>query len=250
MAVVVESPATLLILAWQIGGLPLLGVFALEPILSGHLYLFALVTLTTSSITATTALAKIFNLNDAMALSICVLGTLLMPVPLYVVIKFVLGMETSIDFYTYSGRIVLYIVVPFLLVWLMRIAFRKTMIDAVEQATPSVVLGLLMVFGLCVMDGVREMIHSEPMHLLKLVLLAFGMSLLIHLTTYFALRFLGECDVKTACLACAYRNMGVVAAVTDSTLGEYFLIFVGVWQLPMYILPYLFERFYRFDGSR
>lgn len=239
-----------LILLWQLVVLPALAVVLLQPVLRDHWYLFAVVTLCTSSITATTALAKIFNLNDALALSVCVLGTLLMPVPLYIVLQLISGVDAQINLSVYASRIVVFIVIPFVLVWGLRRVAPASLVNALMQHSPSVVLFLLMIFGLSVMDGVRAMIHHQPLHLLSLVLLAFAISLFVQLITYHALKLLGVCDAKTACLVCAYRNMGLVAAITGPALGEYFLIFVGVWQLPMYTLPLVMQRWYRMPAAQ
>ncbi|MEM7258131.1 MAG: hypothetical protein AAF404_12180, partial [Pseudomonadota bacterium] len=237
------------ILMWQLVVLPLIAGVLLAPVLTDHWYLFAVVALCTSSITATTALAKIFNLNDALALSVCVLGTLLMPLPLFIILNVVSGLESTIDLTVYASRIVIFILVPFVLVWLLRRYAATTLVNPLMHHSPSIVLCLLMIFGLSVMDGVRAMIHNEPLHLLSLVALAFGISLVVQLITYHSLRFLGGRDVRTACLLCAYRNMGLVAAIAGTALGDYFLIFVGIWQLPMYTLPLVLQRFYRPDSA-
>lgn len=245
----VRNRACSIILCWQLVVLPVAVSLVLMPVLEGHWYVFSIVALCTSSITATTALAKIFNLNDAMALSVCVLGTLLMPAPLYIVVNLIAGLDVPIEISVYISRIMLFIFFPFVLVWLIRTYAPESVVGGLVSHTPSIVLCLLMIFGLCVMDGVREMIDTEPVHLLLLILLAFAISLLVQIATYLALSILGKRDAVTACLLCAYRNMGIVAAITGTSLGEYFLIFVGVWQLPMYLLPLVMQRFYQFDES-
>ncbi len=241
----VRNKACVLILLWQLVLLPLLAALLLRPVLAGDWYVFTLVALCTSSITATTALAKIFSLNDAMALSVCILGTLIMPAPLYIMLTYFAGLEVTIDLTVYASRIVIFILVPFLLVWWFRKALSVFTSTMLVPHTPTIVLILLMIFGLSVMDGVRAMMNDAPMHLLLLVVQAFAISLVVQLLTYTGLLFLGVHDAKTACLLCAYRNMGIVAAITGSALGENFLIFLGVWQLPMYVLPWLLRRFYQ-----
>jgi BASS family bile acid:Na+ symporter len=241
----ISERACAIILIWQLVVLPLAASVLLKPLLDDHWYLFSVVALCTSSITATTAFAKIFDLDAAMALSVCILGTLLMPLPLYLVVNLVGGVEVAINFSTYVSRIVIFILLPFLLVWLVRSRASVALNHELSRLSPAIVLCLLMIFGLCVMDGVRDMIHEEPVHLILLVVMAFALSLSVQLATYLGLRFLGARLAKTACLLCAYRNMGIVAAITGTSLGEYFLIFVGVWQLPMYLLPLLLKRLYQ-----
>ena len=245
IAVLTRDRASWIVLAWQLLVLPLTAAVLLKPLLDGQWYVFTVVTLCTSAITATTALSRIFNLNDAMALSVCIVGTLIMPIPLYLILNGVVGLETQIKLSVYAERIVVFIVLPFLVVWGLRKILPSSTQRTLVNHTPTIVLGLLMVFGLSVMDGVRAMMTDNPLMLAGLVVLAFSISLVTQALTYLLLRFLGSRDAKTACLLCAYRNMGMVAAIAGAAIGENFLIFVGVWQLPMYILPLLLRRFYQ-----
>ena len=245
IAVLTRDRASWIVLAWQLLVLPLTAAVLLKPLLDGQWYVFTVVTLCTSAITATTALSRIFNLNDAMALSVCIVGTLIMPIPLYLILNGVVGLETQIKLSVYAERIVVFIVLPFLVVWGLRRILPSSTQRTLVNHTPTIVLGLLMVFGLSVMDGVRAMMTDNPLMLAGLVVLAFSISLVTQALTYLLLRFLGSRDAKTACLLCAYRNMGMVAAIAGAAIGENFLIFVGVWQLPMYILPLLLRRFYQ-----
>ena len=246
---VFHHPASWIILFWQLVFLPLCVSLVLSPWNQTEWYLFAVVAMCTSSITATTALAKIFNLNDALALVVCLVGTILMPVPLYIFLNVLVETSVTIDLSLYVSRILTYIVLPFLLVALVRWLLSVQSEQTIRQQSPVIVLFLLMVFGLSVMDGVRDLMTEDPQFLLLLVLLAFGLNLSVHLITHFCLRFIGQQDVTTACLLCAYRNMGMVAAIAGASLGEYFFIFVGVWQLPMYTLPLILKKIYQYQPS-
>lgn len=234
-----------IVIVWQLLVLPLGASVLLKPLLDGQWYVFTVVTLCASAITATTALSKIFNLNDAMALSVSIVGAVLMPLPLYIILNFVAGLPTQIELSIYVERILVFIALPFMIVWVMRKLLTASHQQRLLSQTPSIVLVLLMVFGLSVMDGVRDMMSDNPYMLAGLIALAFTISMLTQVLTYAGLRFLGVRNVKTACLLCAYRNMGMVAAIAGPSMGEHFLIFVGVWQLPMYILPLVLRRFYQ-----
>lgn len=238
-----------LILLWQLVVLPVIVGGVLYPWHQSQWYIFAVVTMCTSSITATTALAKIFSLNDAMALVVCLLGTIVMPIPLYLFLETMTDVGADIDLAVYASRIVVFIVMPFLLVVAIRSIISPETDRVMREKTPLVVLLLLMFFGLSVMDGVQELMLNDPRLLLSLVLLAFLLNLSIHVVSFLALKGLGVRDAKTACLLCAYRNMGMVAAIAGASLGDYFLIFVGVWQLPMYTLPLLLKKVYQWQPS-
>lgn len=234
-----------IILCWQLLLLPAIVSLLLYPWLHGDWYIFAVVSMCTSSITATTALAKIFGLNDALALVVCLAGTIAMPLPLFFFLNSISTESVDLELQVYLSRILVFIFSPFVLVYFLRRIMSASADKALSDKIPSIVLVLLMFFGLSVMDGVQALMFSDPWLLFSFVLLAFSMSVFTQLLTYFCLQFIGNRDAKAACLLCAYRNMGMVAAIAGASLGEYFLIFVGVWQLPMYTLPLLLKKFYQ-----
>lgn len=242
--------STWYIIIWQLAALPLLAAILLWPLLSDYFYLLAVVSLCTGSITATTALTRMLGLNDSLSLVVGLFGTILMPIPLYLFLNAGVTLETNIEFSVYLNRILMFIVAPFVLVGLIRAVTTKSADAWISDRMPTAVLILLTVFGLSVMDGVHALLLQNPVLLLQYIVLAFAISLGVQLLTFVVLRFLGSRDVMTACLLCAYRNMGMVAAIAGTSLGEHFFIFVGVWQLPMYTLPRLLEKFYRHEAAK
>ena len=236
-------------LLWQLLGLPLLFTVLLKPFLSDQLYLFAVIAMCTGSITATTALSRLFNLNSALSLVVGLAGAILMPVPLYIFLRFLLGHAVSLDLTAYSIRSVIFIVMPIVVAFVIRKIISPEADIRLQQKMPSVAMLILVFFGLAVMDGVGEMLLNDPLRLMSYLVLAFGISIGVQLISYFVLSFLGPRDATTGALLCAYRNMGMVAAIAGtsiagSTHGEDFFIFLGVWQLPMYVLPLLLQRCY------
>lgn len=243
-----REKATWLILVWQIVVLPALAAILLRPLLSDYFYLLAVVSLCTSAITATTALTRLFGLNDALSLVVGLVGTLLMPVPLYLFLSIGVSLDIEVELNVYLNRILIFIVAPFVVVALLRAIISEQTDEWLRGQMPGAVLILLIIFGLSVMDGVQALLLEQPLLLFQYVLLAYCISLVVQLLTFLMLRFLGRRDAMTACLLSAYRNMGIVAAIAGASLGDHFFIFLGVWQLPMYTLPWLLEKVYRYDN--
>ena len=242
----VKDHAGWVALLWQLLILPLLFFVALKPILSEQLHLFAVVSMCTGAITATTALSRLFGLNSPLSLVVCIAGAVLMPVPLYIFLS-ILGNTVQLDLLAYVVRILVFIALPFFVVFCIRKVISPETDIWLQQKMPHVALLLLVFFGLAVMDGVGELMFSDPQRLLSYILLAFGLSAGVQLLSFYALGFLGRRDATTIALLCAYRNVGLVAAIAGSSLGQDFFIFLGVWQLPMYILPWLLRRFYQLN---
>jgi len=238
-----RSSVCWIILVWQLLLLPLAGALLLSTVLSGELYVFAVVSLCTCAITATTALARLLELNDALSMVVGLIGSLLMPLPLYVCILY-LDLPAHLEVSTYLWRVVVFVVMPFVVVYVFRRLASAGVEQRVRDSMPSFVIVLLVLFGLAVMDGVQALLISRPGLIAAYVALSFALSLAVQLITYFALLACGHKNSMTAALLCAYRNLGVIAALTGSALGEHFLIFVGIWQIPMYTLPILLRRIY------
>jgi len=245
-----REKSTWVILFWQFCILPVLVLMLLRPLLGDFFFLLAGVTVCAGAISATTALTRLFGLNDSLSLVVGMVGMILMPVPLYIFLNFAVKLEVTLDVASYFSRILVFIFVPIALVWILRSVISESTDSRIRQQVPYAVLVLLMLFGLSVMDGVQELLLNEPLLLLQYVVFAFVLSLGLQLITYFVLRPLGHKDAMTACLLCAYRNMGVVAAIAGNALDDHFLIFVGVWQIPMYTLPRLLERIYRIPSLK
>lgn len=241
--------ATWVILLWQLCILPSLFYFVLKPLLPDQLHLFAVIAMCAGSITATTALARLFNLNSALSLVVGIASAVLMPVPLYVFLQLMTGVEASLDLVSYGVRIVVFIALPILIAYLLRKVISLQTDLWLQKTMPSVTLMMLVFFGLAVMDGVGQMMLHDTARLVSYVLLAFGISIGVQLITVVGLSFMGARDATTGALLCAYRNMGLVAAIAGSSLGEDFFIFLGVWQLPMYLLPLAMRRFYERGGA-
>lgn len=233
-----------IVLLWQLLVLPMLFYFITRPLLSSQLQLFAVISMCTGAITATTALSRLFDLNSALSLVVGLLGAVLMPIPLYFFLQLLVDDNVTLDLYAYSVRIVVFILLPLVVAYLLRKIISLEADRWLQSMMPSVSLVLLVFFGLAVMDGVGELMLRDPARLLSYVLLAFGISLTVHMLSYIGLLFLGKRNATTAALLSAYRNMGLVAAIAGASLGEDFFIFLGVWQLPMYLLPLLLRRFY------
>jgi len=246
----VKDRATWIVLLWQLLVLPLLFYMLLKPVLSQQLHLFAVISMCTGAITATTALSRLFNLNSALSLVVGMAGAVLMPVPLYVFLRLLLGAEVEIDLSVYLQRTFIFIVAPIVVAFLIRKMVSIHTDVWLQKKMPSVAMLLLVFFGLAVMDGVGELMLSDPYRLLSYMVLAFCISIGVQLLSFIALYFLGARDATTGALLCAYRNMGLVAAIAGTSLGEDFFIFLGVWQFPMYILPLVLRRFYENSSKK
>lgn len=244
IAVAFRQHAAWIILLWQIVLLPLLAAFALKPWLNDELYLFAVASLCSCAITATTALSRLLGLNDALALVVGISGSVLMPLPLYLFLTHGTDIDVAINLAGFVYRVAFFIGLPFVLVYAFRQVASESLDSAVREYAPNAALITLVVFGLAVMDGVQALTLADPWLMFSYVLLSFALNIGVQLLTWVALRFLGTRDATTAALVCAYRNLGIIAAIAGGALGAHFLIFVGVWQLPMYTLPLLLRRYY------
>ena len=191
------------------------------------------------------AFARMFGLDDTLMTAIVVLTTLLMPISLLGYGHLLLDVQLQLDLSAFAWRLFLFIILPFALARLIRHALGP---DGLLRATPLmawVVLSGLAVFALSVMDGVAARFVESPGLLASFLVAAFAFNVASQVTTAAAFWWAGPSVAWTAALASAYRNMALVLALSGGILGKDFQIYVGVAQIPMYVLPLVLTPLYR-----
>jgi hypothetical protein len=95
----------------------------------------------------------------------------------------------------------------------------------------------LFFFAVGLMDGVLASIISEPLKVLGLTVLSFGLSFgLMALTTMVFAR-LGLGQALALGLAAGNRNMGLMLAAAGAAVPELTWLYFAVAQLPIYLMP-------------
>ncbi|MGI9317110.1 MAG: hypothetical protein ACR2QW_07255 [bacterium] len=198
------------------------------------------------SMFGTPAIAVLLGFTGRFTLLGVLVSTALLPLSLPLVWMVYTGDMLQMELSTYGFRLFLYIVLPALIAWVYRLASRSGIrLPGEDSMKLGAVIGLA-IFAIAIMDGVTERLFKEPELVFGLIVLAFVLHFgLFSLTRIFS-RSLDPAISVEASLLSAFRNIGLIIAISGPYLPSDFFLFAGVWQIPMYLSPWLFQRFLRF----
>lgn len=182
------------------------------------------------------AFARVMGLDTLLTLRGVLAGTLLMPVVLPVLAPLVTQRTGDFDFTAYALRFCVFILIPLAAAGLYRL---RQPSDRSREARwfSRLTIVFLALFGIAVMDGIGPRFFSDPWEMLAL--LAFALA--VH-ASFFGLTFVmflrwGRREALTAGLLSGYRNMAVLFAVGGTLLPPDFVVYVALWQIPMFVTP-------------
>lgn len=193
-----------------------------------------------SSIFGTPAFAKLLRLDGEMALLGVIFSTMLLPITLPFIWLAFFDTQIEIDSGAYFTRLIVFVLLPGLLALTYhRLTLHKTTLKTSWLKIATVLS--LSVFAVAIMDGVTDQFLVSPGRVSKLFLLVLLIHFGLYLLTYLVLSPFDKRIAKTAGLLSAYRNLGLLTAVFGPFLPKEFFIFVGLWQIPMYLSPLIME---------
>lgn len=182
-------------------------------------------------------LAALMGLEAALSLATMIACTVLAPLTAPLVASLFIGEETSVAPLVLGLRLVAMLAGAALVAALIRHLAGRDAIVRQNQRIDGLSVIVLFVFAAALMDGVLARTIAEPLHILGLIGVAFGLTgLLIGLTT---LVFwpLGRRDALTLGLTSGSRNMGIMLAAAGASTPELVWLYIAVAQLPIYLLP-------------
>ncbi|HSH40548.1 MAG TPA: hypothetical protein VK973_00275 [Arenicellales bacterium] len=225
------------VLGWQMILLPaLIGAWHRFAPGSGQWSELMFLTACGGTIFGAPAFARVMRLDTMLTLRGVLAGTLLMPLVLPLLAQIFTTRTGAFDFGGYALRFLVFIVVPLAVAGIYQ---------SRRPAGPAPAAGLfnrltiffLVLFGVAVMDGIGERFLDKPWPMLGLL----GFALAVHavflgLSALIFLRWGGR-EALTAGLLSGYRNMALLLAVGGSLLPPDFVVYVALWQIPMFVTP-------------
>ncbi|MGB5708556.1 MAG: hypothetical protein WBM41_17225 [Arenicellales bacterium] len=194
----------------------------------------------------TPSIAVLLGLPGRFTLFGVLVSTALLPFSLPLVWIAYSGEPLQMDVAVYGYRLILYIGVPALLAWIYRRLIRAGFnLPAAESMKVGAVTGLV-IFAIAIMDGVTDRFLIDPALVIGLTLLAFVLHFGLFGLTWLLSRSFGRGVWMEAALLSAFRNIGLIIAISGPYLPQDFFLFAGVWQIPMYLSPWLIHRFLRY----
>ena len=205
-----------------------------------------LLTASAPAITGSVNLALMMRLDGARMMQVLVLGTALFPLTVLPILWLLPQLGPASDVIIAALRVLAVILLAAgtgfaLRAWLFP-APTEGQIKALDGL--SVLAFAIIVIGL--MAALTPALQSNPWAVLQWGLLAFAISYGLQALTLLALRGRGLRDVAgLMALGAGNRNIAIFLVALPAEVIAPLMIFIGCWQLPMYLTPMLMPRLYR-----
>lgn len=189
-------------------------------------------------------LALMLGLDAALAVTLTVVSTALMPFTLPLVGLTLLGVDIDVPLRALMLRLALVVGGSLALAWLLRQLLPADFSRRhAEPLDGLAVLGLL-VFAVAIMDGVSALLLRQPSFVLACAVAVYGFNVGLQIAGGLAFAWLGRRGALTLGLCSGSGNLGLLlAALADRASFELF-VFVAVAQLPIYTLPVIQRHLY------
>ena len=115
--------------------------------------------------------------------------------------------------------------------------FGQPWIEAQKGGIDGLSVIALFFFAVALMDGVLDSILKEPLKVLGLTALSFGLSLGLAALTALLFARLGMAQALALSLAAGNRNMGLMLAAAGTTVPELTWLYFAIAQFPIYLMP-------------
>lgn len=241
-------------LRWGLGavallqmGVPLLclGLLTLAGLQGSPAALAIVLTSAAPAITGSINLALLLKLDAGRMMQILVLGTAAFPVTVLPVLAFLPQLGPASEVILSALRLLAVIVLATGTGFVIRhIALPKPSPEQIKALDGLSVLAFsFIVVGL--MASLNPALRSNPWEVGAWALLAFAISYLLQLVTLLSLRkSLLRSVAGPLALGAGNRNIAIFLVALPPDILAPLMVFIGCWQLPMYLTPMLLPRLY------
>lgn len=195
-------------------------------------------------IMASPLFAQILRLDAPLTVAVVVVTTLIMPVSLPLLGRYLPGIEFDIPLDAFLVRVAIFIIMPFVLAALAKWLVGTERLERNGQEIGGLTVIMLFFFGMSVMDGAQARLIAAPLDILGLVLAAFVLNAFLQAVVGLAFFWQGREMVLAAAQASSNRNVGLVLGLLGAAAGPDFVLFVAAAQLPMFLTPILLPMLY------
>ncbi|MEO1091588.1 MAG: hypothetical protein AAFX81_13215 [Pseudomonadota bacterium] len=214
---------------------PAVAAAAVDPFLADHLVLTA----ASAPIIAAASFALLLGLDAAFTLAAAVVASALVPFTLPAIAGVLLGVALPVEPPSLLLRLALLIGGAAAAATLIRRILGAVAIRDAAPLIDGIVVVVLLVFGLAVMDGVTAALIGDPWFVLRCLAGAFALAFGLFAATSLLFVFLGLRMALTFGLLTGFSNFGVVVAALGPAAEPATVVYLGLAQFPIYMLPIL-----------
>ncbi|MGV6848811.1 MAG: hypothetical protein ACWA5A_10570 [Marinibacterium sp.] len=236
--------AALLVMLYQLA-LPLLAIalFHLSGIVATPLALALTLMLAAPSVTGAPAFAILMGHDPAPALRLMVLGTAALPATALPVLWLTPGMGDPGAVLGTTGRLLAVIAISVGAAFVLRIRLWPDISGQARQALDGASAILLAVVVIGLMAALGPALTHSPGRVAAWCALVFTANFGLQAVAWLALRRRGLAPAEA--IVAGNRNVALFLVALPASVTDPLLVFIGCYQLPMYLTPILLDRLYR-----
>lgn len=233
-------------LAWIMVGAPLLAAIVLAPLpLPQPLKAAILLTASSPVLTAAPTFVMMMGMDGALAVFAVMASSLLQPLLQPPVAYLLLGIGLDIPIGALMARLAVFVGIGFALGAVARRMAGAARVARNEKAIGGAAVGLLVVFGIGVMDGTTALVLAQPGAVLLYLAAGFATNFLLQAAGMAIFWRVARRQGMTTALVGGCRNLANLVAVLGPAAGPELVLFLAVGQFPLYFVPAIFGPVYR-----
>jgi BASS family bile acid:Na+ symporter len=234
---------------WTMLALPILVLALLSAIASGSepgswqrgLFLALVLQAVAPPIFSSPSLAALIGLNGAISLGLLIACTALTPFTAPALVAAFFGADVTLSPLALGIRLALMLAGAAVAATVIRAFAGKPWVERQRERIDGLSVIVLFLFAVALMGDVLQSAIARPPVVLGMIALSFAVSLLLSALTALAFVRAGWSRALTLGHSAGSRNMGLMLAAAAGAVPELVWLYIGLAQLPIYLLPLLFE---------
>jgi len=217
--------------------------FGLDQRMPGLYFMLAL-QMSAPGLMSSPALAALLGLDVALTLATLIVSTAITPLTASFFTHVYLGTALASPL-AFGLKLFLIIAGCALAAAVIRRVAGQAFIEAQYERIGGLSVLAMFMFAVAAMDGVADRIRSDPLLVIELTALAFGLALaMIALTALVFLR-IGRARAFAIGFITGNRNIGLMLAATGFMVPDIAWLYFAIAQFPIYLLPHLLKPLVR-----
>ena len=176
------------------------------------------------------------------AMRLLILGTALLPLTVLPVFWLAPGLGGTTEVIKAALRLTFVIAICVTIAFILRRRFFPNPTEATIQALDGLAALTLAIIVIGLMSAVGPVLRSDPSSLIFWLALAFALNFGAQFITYLALK--SRPHAVPVSVIAGNRNIALFLVGLPASITDPVLIFIGCYQVPMYLTPLLMRRFY------
>lgn len=234
-----------LAVAWLLILCPALVALIARPVLDPTVAAAVILYAASPPVLVSLAYALMLGLDATLALVVLLGATFISPFTVPPLYDLLVGIDIALSTGDLMARLALLIVGAAVLARLARWLWGAARVAEARYHLDGAIVIFMTVFAVSIMDGVTARLLDDPLHVTRLVAIAFAVNLGLQAMTLVALPLLGGPAVATLGMMSGHRNMGLLMAALGEAADQEVFLFFALAQLPIYFLPVILRPVYR-----